>query len=114
MQDPSPRPTPRPVPRLRRLSGVSGTTGPFLGATRPTAAGLSLAILLLVLGGCTGHPSEGAARGAATGAAGALVLGSPAVVAVPAGVAKGATANSLWEAWNRRKTQCAQLSRCVY
>lgn len=104
----------RPSDDRRSARAGSDPAGSFRGRRRPGALGLSLAILLLVLGGCTGHPSEGAARGAATGAAGALVLGSPVVVAVPAGVATGATANSLWDAWNRRKTQCAQLSRCVY
>lgn len=69
---------------------------------------------LWLLAACTGHPSEGAARGAATGAAGALILGSPAVVAVPAGAATGATANSFWQAWLDRRNQCDQLRRCVY
>lgn len=86
----------QPTPRDRRLGAVV------------------VACAMLGLAGCTGNPSEGAARGAATGMASALVMGSPAIVAVPAGAATGATANSFWQAWQTRSTQCAQLARCVY
>jgi hypothetical protein len=89
------------------ISPLQTRRGRRLGAVVAACAMIGVA-------GCTGHPSEGAARGAATGMAGALVMGSPAVVAVPAGAATGATANSFWQAWQTRRTQCAQLARCVY
>ncbi|NBC94976.1 MAG: hypothetical protein GVY27_01325 [Deinococcus-Thermus bacterium] len=88
---------------------------PSLPSRRGRRLGAVLAAFaMLGLAACTGHPSEGAARGAATGMAGALVMGSPAIVAVAAGVATGATANSFWQAWQTRRTQCDQLARCVY
>ncbi|MEQ8964635.1 MAG: hypothetical protein RID91_02320 [Azospirillaceae bacterium] len=76
---------------------------------------LLLAALGLAGGGCSSlHPAEGAAIGAAGGAAYGLVTTTPLILAVPAGALAGGSAVSLVEGYRANKAKCPELKRCVY